>query len=85
MPGWVSVILRSWYWESKGRKAKYATDMEQVAMTNGKMNWDELDRRSPVKLPFPAAKRKNATLNIYAGIHDGYTGSVPVIAVHFIL
>lgn len=76
---WVGISdLGSWYWESKGRKAKYATDIEQVAMQNGKMNWEELDKRSPVKLSFPAAKRKNATLNIYAGIHDGYTGSVPV-------
>ncbi len=76
---WVGISdLASWYWESKGRKAKYATDIEGVAMADGKMNWEELDSRSPLKLPFPAVKRKNAVLNIYAGIHDGYTGSVPV-------
>lgn len=76
---WVGISdLSNWYWESKGRKAKYATDIEQVAMTNGKMNWDELDKRSPMKLSVPVEKRKNATLNIYAGVHDGYTGSVPV-------
>jgi lysophospholipase L1-like esterase/pimeloyl-ACP methyl ester carboxylesterase len=76
---WVPISdLRSWYWESKGRKAKYAEDIEKVAMKNGKMDWKELDRRSPLLLPYPATLRKNASLFIYAGIHDGYTGSVPI-------
>lgn len=69
--------LTSWYWESKGRNAKYAADIEQVAMAGGKMNWEELYKRSPLNLPVPP-QRKNATLNIYTGIHDGYTGSVPI-------
>jgi len=76
---WVGISnLSDWYWESRGRKARYATDIEQVAMKDSQMNWGELDRRSPIKLPFPAGKRKNASLNIYAGVHDGYTGSVPI-------
>ena len=76
---WASISnLEDWYWESKGRNAKYATDLEQLAMQGNKMNWKELDSRSPIKLPFPAAKRKNTWLNIYAGVHDGYTGSVPI-------
>jgi lysophospholipase L1-like esterase/pimeloyl-ACP methyl ester carboxylesterase len=76
---WVPISnLSDWYWESKGRNAKYATDIEQVAMKDNKMDWKELDSRSPFMLPFPADKRKNATLNIYAGVHDGYTGSVPI-------
>ncbi len=69
--------LTSWYWESKGRNAKYATDIESVAMREGKINWTELYNRSPINLPVPA-QRKGATLNIYTGIHDGYTGSVPI-------
>lgn len=76
---WVGISnLSDWYWESKGRNARYATDLEQVAMKDNQMNWEELDSRSPIKLPFPADKRKNASLDIYAGIHDGYTGSVPI-------
>jgi lysophospholipase L1-like esterase/pimeloyl-ACP methyl ester carboxylesterase len=76
---WASISdLSSWYWESKGRNAKYATDLEQVVMKGNQMNWEELDSRSPIKLPVPADKRKNAFLNIYAGVHDGYTGSVPI-------
>lgn len=76
---WVPISnLSDWYWESKGRNAKYATDLEQVAMKDGLMNWKELDSRSPIRLPFPGNKRKNASLHIYAGVHDGYTGSVPI-------
>lgn len=76
---WVPISdLRSWYWESKGRNAKYAMDIEQVARQNNIMNWAELDRRSPLQMPVPVAWRKNSTLHIYAGIHDGYTGSVPI-------
>jgi lysophospholipase L1-like esterase/pimeloyl-ACP methyl ester carboxylesterase len=76
---WVGISnLSDWYWESKGRNARYTTDLEQVAMKDNQMNWEELDSRSPIKLPFPADKRKNAFLNIYAGVHDGYTGSVPI-------
>lgn len=76
---WVGISdLSSWYWESKGRNAKYATDVEQVAMKDGVMIWQELDNRSPIKLSFPGENRKNSALNIYAGVHDGYTGSVPI-------
>jgi lysophospholipase L1-like esterase/pimeloyl-ACP methyl ester carboxylesterase len=76
---WVPISnLTDWYWESKGRNAKYAGDIEKVAMKNGIMNWKELESRPPVHLIFPADKRKNTILNIYAGIHDGYTGSVPI-------
>lgn len=76
---WVPISdLRSWYWESRGRKAKYADDVEKVAMKNGAMDWPDLDSRSPIHLLYPASLRKNAELHIYAGVHDGYTGSVPI-------
>lgn len=70
--------LSDWYWESKGRNAKYATDLEQVAMNNNNMDWSELESRSPIRFVYPAGKRENASLHIYAGIHDGYSGSVPI-------
>ncbi len=76
---WVPISnLSDWYWESKGRYSKYATDVEHISMKGGEMDWNDLDSRSPVMLPFPAGNRKNASLNIYAGVHDGYTGSVPI-------
>lgn len=76
---WVPISdLRSWYWESKGRNARYATDIEQVAMHKRVMDWSELDRRSPLHLTVPVKRRKNIPLHLFAGIHDGYTGSVPI-------
>lgn len=76
---WVGISnLVDWYYQSKGRKAKYADDLEKVATRNGEIDWEVLEKRSPLLLPFPKAKRINATMHIYAGIHDGYTGSVPI-------
>ena len=34
--------------------------------------------RSPFYMHTPVEKRKNSKLYIYAGIHDGYEGSVPI-------
>ena len=70
--------LQNWYWESKGRHNKYAGDIEKAASVNGILNLDELKKRSPVFSPVPFEKRKNAVLHIYEGVHDGYTGSVPI-------
>lgn len=69
--------LENWYWESKGRHNKYAVDLEKVAGLPAGMDWDLLESRSPLRLPVPPT-RDNAELFIYEGIHDGYTGSVPI-------
>lgn len=69
--------LRHWYWESKGRHNKYADDLENVAMRPAGMDWETLNSRSPLRLPIPQ-NRDKAELRIYEGIHDGYTGSVPI-------
>lgn len=77
---WVSISnLEEWYWECKGRGLKYANDIEGVT-TNGK-GFDPVDaqKRSPILMPFSPEKRKNSSLHIYAGIHDGYTGSVCIL------
>jgi len=76
---WASISnLENWYWECKGRDLKYAGHLEQVT-TNGKgFNAAEARRRSPLLMSFPSDKRKGSSLNIYAGVHDGYTGSVPI-------
>lgn len=70
--------LEKWYWESRGRHDKYAIDIEKVAAENGIMDWNELRQRSPIYHAVPVEKRKNSFLNIYGGVHDGYTGSVPI-------
>ena len=82
---WASISnLEDWYYESVGRKQKYARDIAQV--TTGKkfegdnyyFNEAEARKRSPFFMDTPVAQRQNSKLFIYTGIHDGYTGSVPI-------
>lgn len=71
--------LVDWYYESRGRNAKYAGDI--AAATSGnreKLDTREAKRRSPLFMETPVQERRNSRLNLYCGIHDGYTGSVPV-------
>lgn len=71
--------LIDWYGESSGRGNKYAGDI--AAATTGdrnRLDIKEAKKRSPFFQETPVEKRKNSTLYLYCGIHDGYTGSVPV-------
>ncbi len=86
--------LEAWYWESLGRKQKYADDIlkcfslfpfpderpenELLAVKAYEVMQNESLLRSPINQDFPAELRKHASLCIYEGIHDGYTGSVPI-------
>lgn len=82
---WVPISnLADWYYESVGRKQKYAKDIAQA--TTGKQfpdsnfffNENEARKRSPFFMPTPTSQRKKSKLFIYTGIHDGYMGSVPI-------
>lgn len=76
---WVPVSnLSDWYWESIGRKNKYAEDLENIALEGAEINWEALKDRSPMSLMVPKDKLQNTSLHLYAGIHDGYTGAVPI-------
>lgn len=71
--------LIDWYYESAGRKAKYAGDI--AASTSGnrsELNVEEAKKRSPFYMLKPVTDRNKSTLSMYCGIHDGYTGSVPI-------
>jgi dipeptidyl aminopeptidase/acylaminoacyl peptidase len=76
---WSSISdLRKWYDESVERKNKYGP---QILLCTGsgknienQKAWD----RSPIFWDTPIKKRKKSKIQIYAGIHDGYTGSVPI-------
>ncbi len=70
--------LEDWYWECKGRRLRYEHDLEGVTTGGNGFDAKEALKRSPALLQFPKNKRENATLHIYTGIHDGYTGSVPI-------
>ncbi len=76
---WASISdLENWYWECQGRGLKYAGDLEMV--TTGGKGFDAVEarKRSPMMMEYQPELRNGAFLNIYAGIHDGYTGSVPI-------
>ena len=76
---WVPISdLNAWYWESLGRRFNYAKHILAAMGHDGKIDTDEARRRSPLSKPFPAEARKDARLRIYAGIHDGHIGCVPV-------
>ncbi len=71
--------LIDWYHESLGRKARYAGDA--AASTSGNrdiFNMEEAKKRSPFFMQKTVTDRSNSRLSIYCGIHDGYTGSVPI-------
>jgi lysophospholipase L1-like esterase/acetyl esterase/lipase len=71
--------LVDWYDECVGRKARYVADIE--ASTSGKkgeFNLEEAKKRSPFFMGKPVTDRSNSKLTFYCGIHDGYTGSVPI-------
>ena len=77
---WVPISnLVDWYWSSKSRGLKYAKHI--LAATTSRdsvLNLEEAKKRSPYYQDTPVTLRKSSQLNIYCGIHDGYTGSVPI-------
>lgn len=77
---WVPITdLKQWYYESKLRNSKYAADI--VRCTCGDCSMIDLEdavRRSPLYWKTPVEKLSGCKLKIYAGIHDGFTGAVPV-------
>lgn len=82
---WVPISnLIDWYYESEGRKNKYSRD---IALATTGLGFDDTDyhidveeakKRSPVLMETPVTQRMSSKLYIYAGVHDGYTGSVPI-------
>ena len=76
---WSSISdLATWYEESVERKNKYAAEIIQCTNANGIFDDQKARERSPLFWETPIKKRRNCVLQIYAGIHDGYTGSVPI-------
>jgi pimeloyl-ACP methyl ester carboxylesterase len=76
---WSSISdLATWHEESLERKNKYADEIIQCTNANGVLDDQKARERSPLFWEMPIKKRRNSILQIYAGIHDGYTGSVPI-------
>lgn len=71
--------LENWYYESLGRKNNYGKDIIAITQgTNEIPKFDEAHKRSPLLMQTPTKQRTNSKLYLYAGLHDGYIGSVPI-------
>lgn len=70
--------IEAWYWESVGRKQKYAKDILKSLGNDGNFSHEEARKRSPLFHKLPKELRKDSKLLIYEGVHDGYKGSVPI-------
>lgn len=74
---WAAISdLSSWYWESRSRGNKYADDILHCTSTTGAFDEAGARQRSPLYWDMPATPK--GRIEIYTGIQDGYTGSVPV-------
>lgn len=71
--------LRDWFEHVQTRHPKIAQDiLDCTSSTPGAMNDRALQERSPLLQLPGSVDRGRATLEIYAGIHDGYSGTVPI-------
>lgn len=68
--------LSTWYYQSKNRNTKYAKDIQQCTSNGISLDENEARRRSPFYWDMPINPK--GKLEIFAGVNDGYTGSVPI-------
>lgn len=76
---WASITdLVAWYNECTAKGLKYAHDVFVCTASEGdELNIAEAEKRSPLYASTPVAKLRQSQLSIFAGVHDGITGSVP--------
>ena len=76
---WVPISdLVAWHAESFARKNKYANEIIRCTGSTDGLDEAKAQARSPYFWKTPTAERKKSKLQIFAGIHDGYTGPVPI-------
>ena len=77
---WVPISdIEAWFYQSVGRKNTYAGHiLAATSSMDSILNIGEARLRSPMYMDTPINLRNSSLLNIYAGIHDGYSGSVPI-------
>lgn len=75
---WVPITdIEAWYYQSKARKRGYAKDILAATRSQSdQLNVEEARARSPLYKPVPEGK--TSPIRIYAGINDGYSGTVPI-------
>lgn len=68
--------LVAWFYQSRSRNAKYAEDILACTSEGMSLNENEAKQRSPMFIDLPL--KSNGRLEIFAGIDDGFKGSVPI-------
>lgn len=76
---WVPISdIVAWYGQSVERNNKYASEIINCIGETGVFDTISAQKRSPLFWETPIKKRKKSSIQIFAGIHDGYTGPVPI-------
>lgn len=76
---WVPISdLGAMYEETLGRGLQYHKDILQCTGSKKILDLQQARDRSPYYWKTPMDRRNNTVLRIYAGIHDGYTGAIPI-------
>jgi dipeptidyl aminopeptidase/acylaminoacyl peptidase len=76
---WVPISdLTAWYGQSIERDNKYAAEIISCTGTSQVFDTIKAKERSPLFWVTPLKRRQNSTMQIFAGIHDGYDGPVPI-------
>jgi hypothetical protein len=70
--------LVAWYGECLARKNKYIPEIIQCIGAGDMFDEEKAKERSPFYWQTPHKQRRKSQLQIYAGIHDGYNGPVPI-------
>ena len=74
---WVPISdLSAWFHQSKNRNANYAQNILACTSDGNTFNETKARERSPLYWDMPV--KPKGRLEIYAGLNDGYTGSVPI-------
>ncbi len=74
---WAAISdLATWHQQSKSRDLPFAQDVNDCTSDANAIDKNEAKKRSPLFLPMPVSA--NGRLELFAGINDGYSGSVPI-------
>lgn len=74
---WVPITdIEAWFYQSQARKNKYAGQILAITQSKGAPNAEDARSRSPMYLPIPEGL--HSPIRLFAGIDDGYSGSVPI-------
>lgn len=74
---WVPITdLEQWYYQSRQRGTDHAGEILLCTSNGGELNIDECRARSPMYWDLP--DNPPGRIEIFAGIHDGHDGSVPI-------